>query len=130
MTPVGLTPRQRELLTFIEHQLETTNVSPTFEQMRLHLNVGSKATVFRLVEALEDRGHIVRAPNCRQSIALRASLPAFAPQDRKEDRERGLTVRLKPYLTERLRAYCRERRVDPASVIDAALFMHIGGSQS
>lgn len=135
MTRLGLTPKQRELLTFIEQRLETSDVSPSFEQMRKHLGLGSKSGVFRLVEALEARGHIVRKPNCPHSIALRRDEQPSAVAERPEPAptlqrlERGLKVQLPPNLSRRLLTFCSERGADPAREISAALSAYIAGGR-
>lgn len=138
MIPLGLTPKQRQLLTFIEQRLKVSNVSPSFEQMRVHLGLGSKSGVFRLVEALEERGHIVRAPNRPHSIALRGADPSVdAPAPARpaqpptiERLERGLKVQSPPSLSRQFLAYCSSRGADPAREIGAALAARIAGGQS
>lgn len=126
MTPLGLTPKQRALLTFLEQRLETSRVSPSFEQMRKHLGLGSKSGVFRLVEALEERGHIVRKPNCPHSIAL-AKPGDQSPKIQSLDQ--GLRVQLPPILSRRLLAYCSKRGTSPGAVIGQALAAHIAGGR-
>lgn len=134
MTALGLTVKQRELLTFIEQRLETSKVSPSFEEMRRHLGMGSKAGIFRLVGALEERGHIVRAHGRPHSIALRkAEAPSGegsepAPTIRRL--ERGLKVQLPPGLSRQLLVYCSSRGADPAREISLALSTHIAGGRS
>ncbi|MGX5776489.1 LexA family protein [Methylorubrum zatmanii] len=136
MTRLGLTPKQRELLTFIEQRLETSSVSPSFDEMRKHLGLGSKSGVFRLVEALEERGHIVRKPNRPHSIALRRDDPPTAAPERPDPAptlqrlEQGLKIRLSPNLSRRLLTFCSERGADPAREITAALSAHIAGGRA
>lgn len=137
MMRLGLTAKQRELLTFIERRLETSKVPPSFEQMRVHLGLGSKSGVFRLVEALEERGHIVRKPNCAHSIALRRDDPpavAVRPTDPAPTVEhldkRGLKVQLPPILSRRLLTFCAERGTNPGQEIGRVLAAHIAGGRS
>ena len=135
MMRLGLTSKQRQLLTFIEQRLETSQVSPSFEEMRKHLGLGSKSGVFRLVEALEVRGHIVRKPNCPHSIALRRDDQAPAAPERPEPAlalqrlERGLKIQLPPNLSRQLLIFCSERGADPGREISAALSAHIAGGR-
>lgn len=126
--PVGLTQRQRDLLTFIQARLERSTICPSFGEMAKHLGLKSKSGVVRLVEALVERGHLVRLRHRARSIALPSpeQRAAVRPAERPEP---GLSVRLSPYLTQRLEAYCRERGKEPASVIDVALLNHIAGGR-
>lgn len=128
MTPVGLTLRQRELLTFIQGRLETSAIAPSFDEMAAHLGLKSKSGVLRLVDALVERGHLVRMRQRARAIALPPpEHPAVAQPDGPP--KPCLSVRLSPYLTQRLEAYCRERGKEPASVIDIALLNHIAGGR-
>ena len=57
-----LTAKQHELLRFIQHRLEETGISPSFEEMKDALDLKSKSGVHRLISALEERGFIRRLP--------------------------------------------------------------------
>ena len=57
-----LTAKQHELLRFIQHRLEDTGISPSFEEMKDALDLKSKSGVHRLISALEERGFIRRLP--------------------------------------------------------------------
>lgn len=57
----GLTPKQRKLLDFIVgYQREHRGDSPSFTEMAAGIGVVTKSAVHRLLEALEERGAIVR----------------------------------------------------------------------
>jgi len=66
----GLTQRQQACLSSIRDHVERTGVPPSYDEMRVALDVASKATVHRLVKALEERGHITRLVYHARSIAL------------------------------------------------------------
>lgn len=70
MTALGLTPRARELLRFIEEHFDRHGVAPTFAEMCTGIGVSSKHAVFRLLAQLEERGHIRRLPNRARAIEL------------------------------------------------------------
>jgi repressor LexA len=55
-----LTPKQYELLTFIDRHLKETGFSPSFEEMKEALQLKSKSGIHRLISALEERGFIGR----------------------------------------------------------------------
>lgn len=72
----GLTPRQRETLTFIEQYIAARGCSPTYDEIKDGLGIGSKSGVHRLVVALERRGHVKRLPNMGRSITVIQKLEA------------------------------------------------------
>ena len=73
-----LTVKQRELLLFIDHQLKTSGVSPSFDEMREALELKSKSGVHRLISALEERAFIRRLPNRARALEV-LRMPEMAP---------------------------------------------------
>jgi repressor LexA len=65
-----LTSKQNELLRFIHDRLESSGVSPSFEEMKDALNLKSKSGVHRLIGALEERGFIRRLPNRARALEI------------------------------------------------------------
>jgi len=65
-----LTAKQRELLLFIRDRLNTSGVSPSFDEMREALDLKSKSGVHRLISALEERGFIRRLPNRARALEV------------------------------------------------------------
>ncbi|WCT75303.1 transcriptional repressor LexA [Sphingomonas naphthae] len=65
-----LTSKQNELLTFINHRLGETGVSPSFEEMKEALDLKSKSGVHRLINALEERQFIRRLPNRARALEV------------------------------------------------------------
>lgn len=65
-----LTRKQHELLCFIQESLESSGVSPSFEEMKEALDLKSKSGVHRLVSALEERGFIRRLPNRARALEV------------------------------------------------------------
>lgn len=65
-----MTSRQADLLQFIQAYTRSNGFAPSFEEMRVHLCIGSKSGVDRLVRALEERGEIVRHPNRARAIEI------------------------------------------------------------
>ncbi|MBU6449855.1 MAG: transcriptional repressor LexA [Rhodospirillales bacterium] len=55
-----LTPKQHELLLFIDKHLHETGCSPSFEEMKEALDLRSKSGIHRLISALEERGFLRR----------------------------------------------------------------------
>jgi repressor LexA len=65
-----LTPKQYELLTFIDRHLKQTGFSPSFEDMKEALQLKSKSGIHRLILALEERGFIGRRPNRARALEV------------------------------------------------------------
>ena len=65
-----LTRKQHELITFIQHRLEESGISPSFEEMKEALDLKSKSGVHRLISALEERGFIRRLPNRARALEV------------------------------------------------------------
>ena len=83
-----LTPKQQELLSFIQNRLEEGGVSPSFEEMKDALDLRSKSGIHRLINALEERGFIRRLPNRARALEVlklpdamhRAPVPSATPK--------------------------------------------------
>ncbi|MEN9718638.1 MAG: transcriptional repressor LexA [Pseudomonadota bacterium] len=65
-----LTRKQHELIRFIQARLESSGVSPSFEEMKEALDLKSKSGVHRLISALEERGFIRRLPNRARALEV------------------------------------------------------------
>jgi repressor LexA len=65
-----LTPRQAQLLRFIETYQAEHGYSPCYEEMIAALGLKSKLNSFRLVRQLEERGLIRRLPNRARAVEI------------------------------------------------------------
>jgi repressor LexA len=65
-----LTPKQYELLTYIDRHLKQTGFSPSFEDMKEALQLKSKSGIHRLILALEERGFLSRRPNRARALEV------------------------------------------------------------
>src|SRR3546814_14464657 len=66
--------KQHDLLLYIHDKLETTGVSPSFEEMKEAMKLKPKSGIHRLVTGLEERGFIRRlAHRARALEVLRRS---------------------------------------------------------
>jgi SOS-response transcriptional repressor LexA len=66
----GLTFRQKETLDFIASYISKHNLSPTYVDIMLGLNLKSKARVHGLVASLKERGYIDYSPRRGRSITI------------------------------------------------------------
>lgn len=65
-----ITKRQKELLDFIKAFTKKNGYCPSYEEMRVSLNLASRSGVHKLVESLEVRGKIKRLPNMARAIEV------------------------------------------------------------
>lgn len=65
-----LTPKQKQLLLFINARIEATGVPPSFDEMKEALDLKSKSGIHRLIMALEERGFIRRLPHRARALEV------------------------------------------------------------
>lgn len=65
-----LTPKQKELLDFIESYYKSSSVFPTYEEMKEALNIKSKSSIHKLISSIEERGFIRRIPHKARALEL------------------------------------------------------------
>jgi repressor LexA len=65
-----LTPKQKELLLFINERLKETGVPPSYDEMKEALDLRSKSGIHRLITALEERGFIRRLPHRARALEI------------------------------------------------------------
>jgi repressor LexA len=65
-----LTKKQHQLLTFIHTRMQSDGVAPSFDEMKLALNLKSKSGIHRLITALEERGFLRRLPHRARALEV------------------------------------------------------------
>jgi repressor LexA len=65
-----LTKKQYELLKFINKKLNQVGISPSFDEMKVALNLKSKSGIHRLITGLEERGYIRRLPHRARALEV------------------------------------------------------------
>lgn len=65
-----LTPKQKELLMLIHARINESGVPPSFDEMKVALNLRSKSGIHRLITALEERGFIRRLPHRARALEI------------------------------------------------------------
>ncbi len=83
-----LTPKQKQLLLFINERIEATGVPPSFDEMKEALDLKSKSGIHRLIMALEERGFIRRLPHRARALEV-TRLPEKARTGSDTERRRG-----------------------------------------
>lgn len=66
-----LTKKQRDLLMFINDYIQKTGLSPSFEEMKIGLDLKSKSGIHRLINALVERGFLERLPNKARALEVK-----------------------------------------------------------
>jgi len=75
---VGLTRQQAALLLIIAAYIARDGIPPSFSEMKDALGLKGKSGIHRLIEALDQRGYITRAPHRARAVALTAPGEQFA----------------------------------------------------
>ena len=65
-----LTKKQKNLLIYINEKLKSGGVSPSYDEMRISLNLKSKSGIHRLISALEERGFIKRLAHKARALEV------------------------------------------------------------
>ena len=135
MTRVGLTANQKKLFAFVEAELLADRRPPSFEEMREFMGLRSKSGIHRMIEALVERGWLVRLPNRARSLALPPSSSLAEIRQILEEREiersrlPTTTIRIDVPQTfaRQLSDFCARRRCIPSEIIQEVLSAHMRG---
>ena len=65
-----LTKKQKNLLIYINEKLKSDGISPSYDEMRVSLNLKSKSGIHRLISALEERGFIKRLAHKARALEV------------------------------------------------------------
>jgi len=65
-----LTRQQKRLLDIISSEISANGFAPSFEEMKERMGLRSKSGIWRLINALEERGYIRRLLNRARAIEL------------------------------------------------------------
>ena len=72
-----MTKNAKKLLEFLRKYIEKNKISPNYEEMKEHMGLKSKSSIFQYLEYLEDLGHIKRDKLKSRSIKLNKMMPFF-----------------------------------------------------
>ena len=71
-----LTKKQNKLFNFLKDKIKKTNVSPSFEEMKIAMGLKSKSGIQRLIDGLVERGFIEKKNNKKRAInIIESSIP-------------------------------------------------------
>lgn len=74
-----LTPRQTELLHYLQSYIEERGFAPTYEEMRKHLGLASRSGIRSYLDALSTFGHIRHIPERPRAIRVLPKGPNSDP---------------------------------------------------
>ncbi len=67
---MNLTPKQRDLMRFLQRYVDEHACCPTFSEMQDALGLASKSGIDRLLGGLERRGFVQRLPHMQRAITI------------------------------------------------------------
>jgi repressor LexA len=65
-----LTPRQLKLYNFLKSYKEDKNYMPSFKEIKEHMNLKSKSSVYTMIGHLEYKGYIKRLPYKARALEI------------------------------------------------------------
>ena len=72
-----MTKNAKKLLEFLTKYIEKNKISPNYEEMKEHMGLKSKSSIFQYLEYLEELGHIKKAKLKSRSIELNRVIPFY-----------------------------------------------------
>jgi len=72
-----MTKKAKKLFDFLKKYIERNGIAPSFEEMKAHMELKSKASIFQYLEYLENSGNITRDKIKSRSIRINNLIPYF-----------------------------------------------------
>ena len=72
-----MTKNAKKLLEFLRKYIEKNKISPNYEEMKDHMGLKSKSSIFQYLEYLEELGHIKKDKLKSRSIELNSLIPFY-----------------------------------------------------
>ena len=73
-----MTKNAKKLLEFLRKYIEKNKISPNYEEMKDHMGLKSKSSIFQYLEYLEELGHIKKDKLKSRSIELNSVIPFYS----------------------------------------------------
>jgi len=67
---IMLTKQQNKLFNYLKEKIKKTNISPSFEEMKIAMGLKSKSGIQRLIDGLVERGFIEKKNNKKRAINI------------------------------------------------------------
>ena len=65
-----LTPKQLKLYKFLKEFKKQKEIMPTFDDMKIYMNVKSKSAIYQMLGYIEWKGYIKRVPSMARAITI------------------------------------------------------------
>ncbi len=72
-----MTKNAKKLLEFLRKYIKENKISPNYEEMKEHMGLKSKSSIFQYLEYLEELGHIKKDKLKSRSIELNSVIPFY-----------------------------------------------------
>ena len=72
-----MTKNAKKLLEFLKKYIEKNKISPNYDEMKEHMGLKSKSSIFQYLEYLEELGHIKKDKLKSRSIELNSVMPFY-----------------------------------------------------
>ena len=72
-----MTKNAKKLLEFLRKYIKKNKISPNYEEMKDHMGLKSKSSIFQYLEYLEELGHIKKDKLKSRSIELNSVIPFY-----------------------------------------------------
>ncbi len=72
-----MTKKAKKLLEFLRKYIKKNKISPNYEEMKEHMGLKSKSSIFQYLEYLEELGHIKKDKLKSRSIELNSVIPFY-----------------------------------------------------
>lgn len=72
-----MTKNAKKLLEFLRKYIEKNKISPNYEEMKEHMGLKSKSSIFQYLDYLEELGHIKKDKLKSRSIELNSVIPFY-----------------------------------------------------
>ena len=76
-----LTRKQKELFDYLSKYLAKNHISPSFEEMKIAVNLKSKSGIHRLITSLEQRGFIKRLKHKARAMEITKNFENYPKQN-------------------------------------------------
>ena len=76
-----LTRKQKELFDYLSKYLAKNHISPSFEEMKIAVNLKSKSGIHRLITSLEQRGFIKRLKHKARAMEITKNFENYPNQN-------------------------------------------------
>ena len=73
-----MTKNAKKLLDFLKSYIGKNDISPSYEEMKIHMNLKSKSSIFQYLDYLEDLGYIKKNKLKSRSIKLNKLIPFYS----------------------------------------------------